>query len=106
MQPSDSYPLTIQYFASDNLPTDAAKRIQRLFQKREQWTLEELSPFLDDIAVDAKKKDAVLLKYARTTIVKIPIAESKQERKARIRRGMANGPTRDLQLYSARLRYG
>jgi hypothetical protein len=63
------------------------------------WTLQELSPFLQEIAVDNKKRDAILLKYARTTTAKIPLPE------ARIRKGILQAPTKNLQLYSARLRY-
>jgi hypothetical protein len=69
------------------------------------WTLQELSPFLQEIAVDNKKRDAILLKYARTTTAKIPLPESKEDRKARIRKGILQAPTKNLQLYSARLRY-
>ncbi|UZJ54854.1 hypothetical protein CBS101457_004174 [Exobasidium rhododendri] len=103
-QPSDSHPITIQHFASSDLPLEPATRLQHLFKKREMWTLQELSPFLDEIAVDAKKRDGILLKYARTTVAKIPILETKADRKARLRRGVAHGPTKNLQLYSARLR--
>jgi sister chromatid cohesion protein DCC1 len=88
------------------LPTEPATRLRTLFQTRAQWTLDELSPFLNDIAVDAKKRDSILLKYARTTVAKIPLPESKQDRKARLRKCITDGPTKNLQLYSARLRYG
>jgi len=70
------------------------------------WTLEELSPFLNEIAIDSKKRDAILLKYTRTTVAKIPLLETKQDRKARLRKGITNVPTKDLQVYSARLRCG
>lgn len=105
-QPSPSNPSMIQHFAASDLPIDAASRLQHLFQKREQWTLVELSPFLDDIAVDAKKRDAILLKYARTTTAKVALPESKKDRNARLRRGETEGPSTDIKLYSARLRYG
>lgn len=95
----------IQHFDASNLPLDPSLRLQHLFQKREQWTLEELSPFLSEIAIDAKKRDAILLKYARSTTVKVAAPESKLERKARLKRGIAQGPTRDMQMYSARLRH-
>lgn len=96
----------IQHFDASDLPLDPSTRLQRLFQKKSQWTLQELSPFLDEIAIDVKKRDAILLKYARSIKVKIPLAETKSERKERLKRGNnVQGPTELLQLYSARLRH-
>jgi sister chromatid cohesion protein DCC1 len=103
-QPSDNNPAMIQHFDASDLPLDPSIRLQHLFQKREQWTLEDLSPFLDEIAIDKKKRDSILLKYARSTTVKVAIPETKADRKARIKKGVLQGPTRNVQMYSARLR--
>lgn len=105
MQPSDSNPLLIEYFAASSLALDPATRMQQLFQKREQWTIEHLGPFLDDVAIDSKKRDAILLKHARTNIVKVAITEDKKDRKARLKQGLLQEPTRNVVMYSSRLRH-
>lgn len=94
----------IQHFDASNLPLDPSLRLQHLFQKREQWTLEDLSPFLDEIAIDSKKRDSILLKYARSITVKLAVPETKADRKARLKKGILQGPTKNVQTYSARLR--
>lgn len=104
-QPSDSIPAMVQHFDASDLPLDPSTRLQYLFLKRSQWTLQELTPFLDEIAIDAKKRDAILLKYARSTKVKVPLPETKLERRDRLKKGNVEGPIELLQLYSARLRH-
>jgi sister chromatid cohesion protein DCC1 len=77
-----------------------------LFAVRERWTAEDLSPFLSDVAIDNKRRDAMLLKFARSSQCQIPVAETKAERRARLHNGIAHPPTKTVQLYSSRLRYG
>ncbi|MCO5584875.1 hypothetical protein L7F22_038807 [Adiantum nelumboides] len=105
LAPSKLQPLSIEFFAASSLPLDISSRFQRLFSIRSQWIGEDLKPFLQDVAVDAKKRDALLLKFARSSQVKIPIQESKQDRRARLMAGNPHAPTKNVSLYSARLRY-
>ncbi|PWN33678.1 uncharacterized protein FA14DRAFT_112557, partial [Meira miltonrushii] len=79
--PTKLQPLCIEFFAASSLPLDISSRFQKLFSVRPQWIGEDLKPFLQDVAVDAKKRDALLLKFARSSQVKMPIQESKQERR-------------------------
>jgi sister chromatid cohesion protein DCC1 len=44
---------------------DPAARFGKLFATQTRWRAEEIEPFLDDIAVDKKERDHLLLKYAR-----------------------------------------
>lgn len=103
--PTKLQPLCIEFFAASALPLDISSRFQKLFSVRSQWIGEDLKPFLQDVAVDAKKRDALLLKFARSSQVKMPIQESKQERRARLMAGNPHAPSTNVSLYSARLRY-
>lgn len=47
------------------LPVDPAARFSDLFLTRSKWKVEDLSPFLSDIAVNSKERDKLLLKYCR-----------------------------------------
>ncbi|KAF8974485.1 sister chromatid cohesion protein Dcc1 [Flammula alnicola] len=57
---------TLKYFPASALPVDPATRFSDLFLTRKKWKAEEISPFLSDIAVNAKERDKLLLKYCRT----------------------------------------
>ncbi|KAL1747723.1 sister chromatid cohesion protein Dcc1 [Schizophyllum fasciatum] len=57
----------LRYFPSSALPVDPAARFAELFLTRARWKGDEIAPFLADIAVDAKERDRLLLKYARAT---------------------------------------
>lgn len=56
---------TIQHFNAASLPADAASRFSELFSVRQKWLLRDVTPFLADLAVDAKKRDALILKFTR-----------------------------------------
>ena len=62
-----SYPPSSQltYFPSSELPLEPLPRFNDLFLTRSRWKAEEIAPFLDDIAIDRKERDKLLLKYAR-----------------------------------------
>ncbi|KAI0028385.1 sister chromatid cohesion protein Dcc1 [Vararia minispora EC-137] len=62
-EPKASQLLT--YFPRAELPTDPALRFSDLFLTRARWKATDITPFLEDIAVDAKDRDRLLLKYAR-----------------------------------------
>ncbi|KAI0051203.1 hypothetical protein FA95DRAFT_1485775 [Auriscalpium vulgare] len=55
----------LTYFPLSELPTDPAARFTDLFITRARWRAEDVTPFLIDIAVDAKDREKLLLKYAR-----------------------------------------
>ncbi|KII92104.1 hypothetical protein PLICRDRAFT_461184 [Plicaturopsis crispa FD-325 SS-3] len=67
--PPNAYPpvAVLTYFPSSSLPVDPAARFADLFITRSRWKNEDIAPFLADIAVDAKERDKLLLKYARAT---------------------------------------
>ncbi|ORX63128.1 hypothetical protein DM01DRAFT_1331201 [Hesseltinella vesiculosa] len=56
----------ITYLPRHELPSDPAERFTRLFAVKAQWSQEDMFPFLDDLARDAKQRDAFLLKFTRT----------------------------------------
>ncbi|PCH43473.1 hypothetical protein WOLCODRAFT_121994 [Wolfiporia cocos MD-104 SS10] len=56
---------TLTYLPCSQLPTDPAARFGDLFRARARWRAEEIAPFLADVAVDAKERDRLLLKYTR-----------------------------------------
>ena len=57
----------LTYFPRNALPTDPTARFAELFLTRARWRATDISPFLEDIAVDAKERDKLLMKYARAT---------------------------------------
>ena len=58
-------PLT--YFPASALPVDPVARFADLFLVRPRWKEDEILPFLNDIAIDKKDRDKLLLKYCRAT---------------------------------------
>ncbi|EFI27719.1 hypothetical protein CC1G_00363 [Coprinopsis cinerea okayama7 len=56
---------SLQYFPSLALPPDPAARFADLFLTRAKWKGDEISAFLNDIAVNTKERDKLLLKYCR-----------------------------------------
>lgn len=106
-QPTSAQPLRIQYYPKDTLPLDPAQRFQDLFLTRSQWLLDDLLPYLDDVAVDKKKRDALLLKFARTNRIKVPAAPLIESTKPPAKKSKATNHAiemKELTLYSARVR--
>ncbi|KAF8756959.1 Sister chromatid cohesion protein Dcc1 [Rhizoctonia solani] len=56
---------TLLYYPRSALPTDAAQRFQTLFLTRPKWKAEDIAIYLEDIAVDKKERDRLMLKYTR-----------------------------------------
>ncbi|KEP54434.1 sister chromatid cohesion protein DCC1 [Rhizoctonia solani 123E] len=56
---------TLLYYPRSALPTDAAQRFQALFLTRAKWKVEDIGVYLEDIAVDKKERDRLMLKYTR-----------------------------------------
>lgn len=56
---------SLKYFPASLLPVDPAARFSDLFLTRSKWKVEDLVPFLSDIAVNSKERDKLLLKYCR-----------------------------------------
>lgn len=55
----------IAFFPSSSLPLEPAARFQALFAARAQWKLEDLLPFVEDVASEKKRREALLLRFAR-----------------------------------------
>lgn len=107
-------PRTIQYYPKSLLPLEPAPRFQELFLTRSQWFLEELEPFIEDLSVDSKRREALMLRYARAKKVKMTVprdAGSKTERATSstgvIRTSSSSNAveTKEVTVYSARVRY-
>jgi sister chromatid cohesion protein DCC1 len=63
--PSRSVVPTIRYFSRNDLPTDPLSRFNELFLTRSKWQEDDIVAFLEDIAVDKKDCDRLLLKFSR-----------------------------------------
>ncbi|KAG8720777.1 hypothetical protein FRC08_018236 [Ceratobasidium sp. 394] len=55
----------LSYYPRSALPSDPAQRFQSLFLTRAKWKVEEMHTYLEDIAVDKKERERLLLKYTR-----------------------------------------
>jgi len=55
----------VVYFSRSRLPTDPLQRFNELFLTRPKWKESDIVAFLEDIAVDKKDCDRLLMKYAR-----------------------------------------
>lgn len=53
------------YYPISALPLDPASRFSDLFSIKQRWRLDEIAPFLADLAIDSKKRDALTLKFTR-----------------------------------------
>jgi len=61
-------PSTIRRFSSKDLPLNAAKRFDVLFEAKEKWTLKEITPYLTDLCLDGQTVYSILSKYSRSSI--------------------------------------
>lgn len=98
-------PLTISYYPAHQLPLDPTARFQELFLTRPSWTLEDLEPFIRDMAVDPKRREALLIKYARTNKVKVPGPSSSSALQNQQESKKDTSQPKEVTVYSARLRY-
>ncbi|CAO1639238.1 unnamed protein product [Sympodiomycopsis kandeliae] len=83
----------LQYYPKSMLSTEPASRFQELFLIKSSWYLTELEPFIEDLSVDSKRREALLLRYARAKKVIVPADKKKGEKQ------------REVTLYSARVKY-
>ncbi|GAB1603365.1 Hypothetical predicted protein [Argonauta hians] len=61
----ESKPGVIWYFNAEDLPEDLTERFSILFQAREKWTLNEITPYLKDLETGKIDVSTMLLKHAR-----------------------------------------
>ncbi|PWN18577.1 hypothetical protein BCV69DRAFT_284885 [Microstroma glucosiphilum] len=103
-------PRRIEHFPRSALPVAPAPRFQALFTARPSWTLQDLAPFIEDLAVDAKRREALLLRFARAKRVEVPVPVlvgaqgkgGKGEEKGK----KGSAPQKEyITLYSSRVRY-
>ena len=55
------------YLPRSSLPADPGARFNDIFLVKPTWRLDEIIPYVDDLAVDAKARDRLILKWCRTT---------------------------------------
>ncbi|KAJ8032967.1 Sister chromatid cohesion protein DCC1 [Holothuria leucospilota] len=63
-----SKPQVISLFKTSSLPENERDRFNFLFKTKERWTMDEISPYLEDLAEGKLKIGALLQKYARTSV--------------------------------------
>lgn len=105
--------IKIQFYSRHELPTDPAARFQDLFLTRPSWLAADLLPFIDDLALNDKKKDSLLLKFTRASKTKVldwqlSEVEKRQwnkEKKVTGPDGKPKNVWRDVVMYSARVKY-
>jgi sister chromatid cohesion protein DCC1 len=100
----------IEHFPRSALPSAPAPRFQALFSARASWTLQDLAPFIEDLAVDAKRREALLLRFARAkkveVAVPVPAGAGAQGKIKGEDKGKKAAPQKEvITLYSARVRY-
>ncbi|XP_059485151.1 sister chromatid cohesion protein DCC1 [Neocloeon triangulifer] len=61
----DSSPPAIWYFPERDLPEDVNLRLQRLFQERSSWPMDDIVPYMQRLATAQLPVNALLAKYAR-----------------------------------------
>jgi len=59
-------PPAVLYFPLASLSPVVTQRFSDLFLTRPKWCAQDLMPFLQDIAIDGKERDKMLLKYCRS----------------------------------------
>lgn len=55
----------IKLFPEWKLPTDIQERLQVLFNERERWTLEDISPYIKNLTTPKLNANALLTKYSK-----------------------------------------
>eukprot|EP00040_Diaphanoeca_grandis_P020902 m.111156 g.111156 ORF g.111156 m.111156 type:complete len:357 (-) comp28099_c4_seq1:131-1201(-) len=55
----------IMFYSSSALPTDVKLRVGQLFDHQKVWSLEEIAPYLRDVATAKQSIEKILFKYAR-----------------------------------------
>ena len=55
----------IKLFPEWKLPTDIQERLQVLFDEREKWTLEDISPYIKNLTTPKLNANALLTKYSK-----------------------------------------
>ena len=58
----------VKSFPEHNLPIDVHERLQVLFHEREKWTLEDMSPYVENLTTPKLNVNALLTKYSKVTI--------------------------------------
>lgn len=53
----------LKYFPERDLPYDPKRRFERLFKEKEEWTLIELEPYIENLEDRNNSKTELLLKY-------------------------------------------
>ncbi|EDV23211.1 uncharacterized protein TRIADDRAFT_58261 [Trichoplax adhaerens] len=62
-----SKPPVIWLFQVSELPPDPYVRFNKLFKVRTKWSLEEIEPYIKDLATGSQSLNTILLKYTRTS---------------------------------------
>lgn len=63
-----SKPQVVKRFSATELPFDAEKRFEILFEAQEKWTMKEISPYLEDLCLQGQKISSILTRHARSSL--------------------------------------
>jgi len=61
-------PEVIWYYCVDDLPDLVAERFEALFEERQKWSLEEITPYIIDLTNEKTGVGALLTKFARASL--------------------------------------
>jgi len=62
---SSSSPAVIRYFPESRLSEDIKERLNELFTAKDSWTLQEITPYLQNLCIGKMTVSVMLTKYAR-----------------------------------------
>jgi len=63
-------PEVIWHYCVEDLPDIVADRFEALFEERQKWTLEEITPYVQDLTDEKTGVGALLTKFARASMLK------------------------------------
>jgi sister chromatid cohesion protein DCC1 len=58
---------SLQWFPCTDLPSDPLTKFNDLFLVRPKWKAEDMEPFLEDVAIDKKEREKILMKFTRAS---------------------------------------
>jgi len=63
---SETQPAVIRYFPVQNLSEDIKVRFEELFEAKDRWSLEEITPYIEPLTVGKLTVSVLVMKHARS----------------------------------------
>lgn len=62
---ASSDPAVLRYFPVERLPEDIKSRFESLFQVKDSWTMEEITPYIEPLSIGKLTVSVLVMKNAR-----------------------------------------